>query len=168
MPNLEGRSALDQVKILKDELTRQRRLNLDLERQLKAYKKASGSKQLEKVQSECEKLQEEKEQLSEDLEKSESIRAKQKELIDSLKRDLLFHKKRMEEKKSTVSNSEHGGLSGPIINIESASNSTRNGAVSNVSKTASQAPAKSIRSGHAGGNKLRVRDDDDAVSRSPS
>ncbi len=76
MPNLEGRSALDQVKILKDELTRQRRLNLDLERQLKGYKKASGSKQLEKVQSEYEKLQEEKEQLSEDLEKSESIRAK--------------------------------------------------------------------------------------------
>lgn len=106
--------------------------------------------------------------MSKDLEKSESIRAKQKDLIDSLKRDLLFHKKRMEEKKSTVSNSEHGSLSGPIINIESASNSTRNDAISKASKTASQAPAKSIRSGNASGNNLRVRDDDDAVSRSSS
>ncbi len=61
MPNLEGRSALDQVKILKDELTRQRRLNIDLEKQVKHYKKAQGNKQLERMQAECEKLQEEKE-----------------------------------------------------------------------------------------------------------
>jgi gas vesicle protein len=76
MPNLEGRSALDQVKILKDELTRQRRLNIDLEKQVTQFRKAQGNKQLERVQADCEKLQEEKEQLKEDLEKSETIRTK--------------------------------------------------------------------------------------------
>jgi hypothetical protein len=46
---MEGRSALDQVKILKEELTRQRRLNIDLEKQLKNYRKMQSNKQLERV-----------------------------------------------------------------------------------------------------------------------
>jgi hypothetical protein len=76
LPSLEGRTALEQVKILKEELTRQRRLNIDLEKQVKQYKKAQGNKQLERAQEEVERLQEEKEQLSKDLEESESIRNK--------------------------------------------------------------------------------------------
>jgi hypothetical protein len=58
---MEGRSALDQVKILKEELTRQRRLNIDLEKQVKNYRKMQSNKQLERVQEEVERLQEEKE-----------------------------------------------------------------------------------------------------------
>ena len=58
---MEGRSAIDQVKILKEELTRQRRLNIDLEKQVKNYRKMQSNKQLERVQEEVERLQEEKE-----------------------------------------------------------------------------------------------------------
>ena len=61
LPSMEGRSALDQVKILKEELTRQRRLNIDLEKQVKNYRKMQSNKQLERVQEEVERLQEEKE-----------------------------------------------------------------------------------------------------------
>jgi hypothetical protein len=39
MPSIEGRSPFDQIKILKEELTRQRRLNIDLEKQVKNYRK---------------------------------------------------------------------------------------------------------------------------------
>jgi len=39
MPSMEGRSLFDQIKILKEELTRQRRLNIDLEKQVKNYRK---------------------------------------------------------------------------------------------------------------------------------
>lgn len=52
---------MDQVKILKEELTRQRRLNIDLEKQVKNYRKMQSNKQLERVQEEVERLQEEKE-----------------------------------------------------------------------------------------------------------
>jgi hypothetical protein len=36
---MEGRSPFDQIKILKEELTRQRRLNIDLEKQVKNFRK---------------------------------------------------------------------------------------------------------------------------------
>lgn len=70
----------------------------------------------------------------------------------------------MEEKKSSVVDSELGGLSGPIINIESASNSTRNAGARSLQKGAATATTKSVRSG---AGKLKVQDDDQ-VSRSPS
>ena len=81
-----------------------------------------------------------------------------------MKRDLQLHKKRIEEKKGTILNSELGGLSGPIINIESASNSTRNVDSKSHQGHGAISTTKSVRS-HAG--KLKVKDDDE-VSRSPS
>jgi len=123
---LEGKSAFDQVKILKDELTRQRRANLELERQLKQFKKLSGTKEREKMQADIDRITLEKEQLEEELEKSEAVRVKQKDLIDSLKRDLMGHKRKMEEKRQEVSDkptARHRNY--PIINIESASNRSR-------------------------------------------
>jgi predicted nucleic acid-binding Zn-ribbon protein len=123
---LEGKSAFDQVKILKDELTRQRRANLELERQLKQFKKLSGNKEREKMQAEIDRITQEKEQLEEELQKSEGVRGKQKDLIDSLKRDLMGHKRKMEEKKHEVSDQASAShRNHPIINIESASNGPR-------------------------------------------
>ena len=52
-------SYLDQIKLLKDELQKERRKNADMERQLKAYKSASsvtGQKQKEKLEKEHEHL----------------------------------------------------------------------------------------------------------------
>jgi predicted nucleic acid-binding Zn-ribbon protein len=52
-------SYLDQIKLLKDELQKERRRNADLERQVKAYKSASsvtGQKERDKLEKEHEHL----------------------------------------------------------------------------------------------------------------
>jgi|APCry1669190288_1035285.scaffolds.fasta_scaffold410040_2 hypothetical protein len=53
MPSLEGKPSTEQVKILKDELMKERKRNLELERQLQVYKKASsvtGNREREKIE----------------------------------------------------------------------------------------------------------------------
>ena len=72
---------MDQVKILKEELTRQRRLNIDLEKQVKNYRKMQSNKQLERVQEDVERLQEEKEY---------KLRRKFKQVSNALQKPLVF------------------------------------------------------------------------------
>ena len=75
--NLEGLSYLDQIKLLKDELQKERKRNADLDRQVKAYKSASsvtGQKDRERVEKEHEILKRDYNQLLDAFQRSESIR----------------------------------------------------------------------------------------------
>jgi len=89
--NLEGLSYLDQIKLLKDELQKERKRNADLDRQVKAYKSASsvtGQKDRERVEKEHEILKRDYNQLLDAFQRSESIRQQQKDLIKTFKKDL--------------------------------------------------------------------------------
>lgn len=58
-PKLDGLTYIEQVKVLKDELQKQRRKNVDLERQISTYKKAAsvtGSKESQRINREHEVL----------------------------------------------------------------------------------------------------------------
>jgi len=89
--NLEGLSYIDQIKLLKDELQKERKRNADLDRQVKAYKSASsvtGQKDRERVEKEHEILKRDYNQLLDAFQRSESIRQQQKDLIKTFKKDL--------------------------------------------------------------------------------
>ena len=116
-PVLDGLTYIEQVKVLKDELQRQRRKNIDLERQISTYKKAAsvtGSKENQKIQREHENLKKDYNQLLDAFQRSESIRTQQNELIKNFKVEISQYKETIRK----------GGLSHPAVNdVDKRSNS---------------------------------------------
>ncbi|TNV82884.1 hypothetical protein FGO68_gene9677 [Halteria grandinella] len=119
----ENKTAAEQIKYLRDELNKERRKNIGLERQLEAYQKASsltGTKEREKLQQKYTDLKSEHKQLMEAFEKSERIRSEQKELIQNLKRDMMKVRtvQILNEEDRASTKVPDSSSPAPIINLE--------------------------------------------------